>query len=364
MKKLLVVLSVILLAGMIGITGCSGEEDIVEDDSVIVDDSGQEQDDTPVEFDFPVQNAADARDAVITYLREIDPENAPAEGLSWKEEDKTPSQLVGGSTRSFTSGDWTIDVQYPVVLLENTIYTVTVNGGLSGWYWKGEVNAQGEVSEIGSFAKITEDFSLGLAEGFVKSSPTYDFDGMQESFVFVKTLTLKCPYCWQFIFTFDSRQAGYGNRADMMLAQVITPHEALITVIQGRIESAVLDGKWDMLTQEMMETGEGATEEAVAYASVAAMLADPVYETTVVIEGEVSLLGELLCPCFELTSGGETVQVWYGLMVENDGTEKADVPADEISNGDIAVVTGVLKGPGGTHYSKGDFWAENIVPLP
>ena len=95
--------------------------------------------------------------------------------------------------------------------------------------------------------------------------------------------------------------------------------------------------------------------------TVAELLDDPIYDTEVKIYGEVGLLGELNCPCFELTSGGQTVQVWYDLMVENDGTERPGVSVEGISNGDRIIVTGELKDKGGTYYSKGDFWATAIV---
>jgi len=95
--------------------------------------------------------------------------------------------------------------------------------------------------------------------------------------------------------------------------------------------------------------------------TVAELLDAPLYDKQVGISGEVSLLWELNCPCFELTSGGRTVQVWYGLMVENDGTERPAVDVEGINNGDRVIVTGELKGEGGTHYSKGDFWAAAIV---
>jgi len=39
--------------------------------------------------------------------------------------------------------------------------------------------------------------------------------------------------------------------------------------------------------------------------TVAELLENSVYDTLVKIHGEVSLLGELLCPCFELTSDGQ-----------------------------------------------------------
>ena len=94
--------------------------------------------------------------------------------------------------------------------------------------------------------------------------------------------------------------------------------------------------------------------------SVAELLDNPVYDTEVRIHGELSLLGELFCPCFELTSGEATVEVWYDLMAENDGTQRPLVDVTGINNGDSVIVTGELKGEGGTHYSKGDFWAKSI----
>ena len=96
----------------------------------------------------------------------------------------------------------------------------------------------------------TEEESLNIARQFLKNSLTYKFDGIEETLKHQETLTLRCPYCWQFIFTFDSRQAGYGNRTGQMLAQVITPHTARITVQKGEVTSAILDNEWNMLQQE------------------------------------------------------------------------------------------------------------------
>ncbi|MFC2059385.1 protease inhibitor I42 family protein, partial [Chloroflexota bacterium] len=184
------------------------------------------------------------------------------------------------------------------------------------------------------------------------------YDGIEDTLKLVDTLTLRCPYCWSFIFEFDSRHAGYGDRTGQVTAQVITPHRAAITISRLEVVSAVMDEKWDMLKQTLIGGAYVIQDGAL---SVAQLLENPVYDTEVVIYGTVSLLGELFCPCFELTSGGESVMVWYGLMVENDGTESPAVSVDEISNVDTAIVTGELKGEGGTHYSKGDFWATKIA---
>lgn len=93
--------------------------------------------------------------------------------------------------------------------------------------------------------------------------------------------------------------------------------------------------------------------------SVSELLQSPVYETQVEIYGEVCLLGEVFCPCFELTSGGGKVLVWYDLMVEDDGTERPDVGVEDIENGHQVIVTGKLK-TAGVHRSLNDFWASMI----
>jgi len=103
-------------------------------------------------------------------------------------------------------------------------------------------------------------------------------------------------------------------------------------------------------------TNSSTTDETL---SVAELKEDPVYNTELKIEGSVSLLGELFCPCFELTSGGETLMVYYGSMVEDDGTERISVSVEGIENSDHVIVTGELKS-GGIYHSLNDFWASSI----
>lgn len=96
--------------------------------------------------------------------------------------------------------------------------------------------------------------------------------------------------------------------------------------------------------------------------SVSEILENPLYDTEVEIYGKVSLLGELFCPCFELESEGEKVSVWYGLMVEDDGSERPPVSVEGINNGDWVIVSGELKSEG-QHRSLNDFWASNIAHM-
>lgn len=96
---------------------------------------------------------------------------------------------------------------------------------------------------------VSQEESQSIAEEFVRNSPTFVFDGIEDSLKLVHTETLRCPFCWQFTFEFQSRHAGYGDRTGQALAQVITTHQAVITVMQGQVTYAVIDKEWDIIKQ-------------------------------------------------------------------------------------------------------------------
>ncbi|MDP2931362.1 MAG: DUF4382 domain-containing protein, partial [Chloroflexota bacterium] len=99
----------------------------------------------------------------------------------------------------------------------------------------------------------TQTDSQQLAEEFVRNNSTFAYDGIPDSLKLADNLTAaQPPATWIFTFDFQSRHAGYGNRTGQVLAEVITPHRAVVTVEQGKIKSAVIDGKWDMLKEKMM----------------------------------------------------------------------------------------------------------------
>ena len=89
----------------------------------------------------------------------------------------------------------------------------------------------------------------------MKNSPTYVFDGIDETPKLVNIAAYSEKTISEddigdtingcvFTFTFDSSSAGYGDRAGQIVAEVITPHVAVITVEQGKIISAILDNTW------------------------------------------------------------------------------------------------------------------------
>lgn len=100
---------------------------------------------------------------------------------------------------------------------------------------------------------ISEEEAQKIAADFVRHGPTFKFDGIDQTLKLTQSQGEETTNRWEFHYEFQSRQAGYGDRSGMMLAQVITDHKAQIVVEQGKVVQAVLDGRWDELRQRMIE---------------------------------------------------------------------------------------------------------------
>lgn len=77
-----------------------------------------------------------------------------------------------------------------------------------------------------------------LAEEWMRNHcPTYTFDGSSLKLVSSE----KADDSVEVTFSFQSAAAGYGERSDKMVAQVISEHETVITVEENRVISAITD---------------------------------------------------------------------------------------------------------------------------
>lgn len=114
-------------------------------------------------------------------------------------------------------------------------------------------------------AKTTEDPEeemIELALYFLKASPTFQFDGIPESVNATGAILAKKPSTWIVEIYFESRHAGYGDRAGQILAQVITPHKMEMILKEGKVVNATIDGVWDDIRQKKIKEDEGQhTEE-------------------------------------------------------------------------------------------------------
>lgn len=202
--------------------------------------------------------AEDALDVAVGWLQGEYPDRAPESGTSWQVEEVEMTgpggePVLGASAKRMVSDDWEAMVTWQVVAPEHMEYEITLKSSTFGLYWQGKVTAvDGTVTEQTPMQKINEEMSREIAEEFVRNSPTFAFDGMPETLELVETLYPDIEGAWGFVYRFESRHAGYGDRTGQALAQVITPHEAHTTVEHGEVVSALMDEKWDMLAQEMV----------------------------------------------------------------------------------------------------------------
>jgi hypothetical protein len=206
--------------------------------------------------EIEVSNAADARDAALAYLRENESEQAPSADIVWQERNITPRGVagVGGETIEFTSGEWTITVSYPVPPPEDIIYDVAVINAKLDWHWSGTVKADSSMIEFDPFKQPGREKSRVMSEEFLRESPTFATSGIEDTLRLAEAIIPlePCAFCWTFIYEFDSRHAGYGDTSGQVVAEVITPHRAVIAIEQFKVKSAVMDDKWDMIKQEMI----------------------------------------------------------------------------------------------------------------
>jgi hypothetical protein len=89
---------------------------------------------------------ASARDAALNHVYQKY-QYPPGESVAWEEEDITPEGLVGSTSFRYTAFNWVVEVSYPIVAPEATIYEVTVTNADLGLDWQGTVDAEGTVTE-------------------------------------------------------------------------------------------------------------------------------------------------------------------------------------------------------------------------
>lgn len=93
------------------------------------------------------------------------------------------------------------------------------------------------------------------ASDFVRNSPTFRFDGIEESFRLESSRVIKfCPGCYEYIFYFESSHPGVGDRTGIRLRSEITPHRAVINLVDNTVVAmGVLDDSWDMGRQLIID---------------------------------------------------------------------------------------------------------------
>lgn len=101
---------------------------------------------------------------------------------------------------------------------------------------------------------MLEFLPVTIAKNFTVSSPTFVFDGIPETLKVGEVKILESfPEQYVIPISFDSLHGGYGNRTDQIVTEAITPHIIIVTVVDSKVASAIIDEKWDELGQKQIE---------------------------------------------------------------------------------------------------------------
>jgi hypothetical protein len=132
-----------------------------------------------------------------------------------------------------------------------TVTTYNVNDYMPS----GLIKIREKLQETVEFTRTLDESQVKeLAESWIREAPTYKYDGsglgivnyiQQESYPVRHVLTYK----------FTSSHAGYGDRSGKVMAPIITDHTIKITIIDGNVETAIIDEKWDEMGQFMYGSG-------------------------------------------------------------------------------------------------------------
>ena len=112
-------------------------------------------------------------------------------------------------------------------------------------------------------ADYTEQGAIDAALFYLKSSPTFKYDGILESINVTGAYQARTPIpTWLVVIEFDCANSGYGDRTGQILLEVETHHEIGVIVEEGVVVSATIDGEWDEMAQELIEGGDPDAEDA------------------------------------------------------------------------------------------------------
>jgi hypothetical protein len=95
---------------------------------------------------------------------------------------------------------------------------------------------------------------VAIAEAFVRNSPTFRFDGIEESLRLESVRSMaSCLDCYEYAVYFENRHPGYGDRTGLEITPGRTPHRAKIVLVNQEVVTGVLDYAWDITNQLIID---------------------------------------------------------------------------------------------------------------
>ena len=106
---------------------------------------------------------------------------------------------------------------------------------------------------------ITENDSekiIGFTRQFIINGPTFSYDGISDSLEIKIISADNSDSKFLLEGKFKTLHAGYGNRENLDLLEDITLHTIIVSVVDEKIISAVIDNQWDELNQITCNTAQ------------------------------------------------------------------------------------------------------------
>ena len=136
---------------------------------------------------------------------------------------------------------------------KNRSKTIIVDPYYSEYMPEGLQEINSALLELRAYAVSTSpEEAEEIVENWIKSAPTYSFDGFDlklENHEILESI----PEQHILTYNFTSRHGGYGNQADQIVTEALTPHRIEITISDRNVTSAIIDGEWDELAQKPAE---------------------------------------------------------------------------------------------------------------
>lgn len=111
--------------------------------------------------------------------------------------------------------------------------------------------------------EYTEQGAIDAALFYLKNSPTFKYDGMPDSINVTGAYRARTPTpTWLVVIEFDCANSGYGDRTGQIVLEVETHHEISVIVEEGVVIQAAIDGEWDEMAQEPLESGDPDSDSA------------------------------------------------------------------------------------------------------
>ena len=97
---------------------------------------------------------------------------------------------------------------------------------------------------------------IDFTRQFVMTSPTFSYDGIPNSLEIEIVSADDSDSKFLLEGKFNTLHAGYGNRENLNLPEYITLHTIIVSIVDEKIISAVIDNQWDELNQITCNTAQ------------------------------------------------------------------------------------------------------------